>query len=175
MKFIKLKILFKKVNNQRKNLKKKKMKWNEIFYFFLSYLFLFLKALKVRRPGRKMSSFQTAWILTICLTSRPGMMSGRALSYLLTAIWVEKYILSNWIVCLVKVKQASWADWSGVRYSPWVIIVIGQANVRSKMLLACQWLEGGAVLNLAHFEFRFLANRILLYFLFKMDFILIIL
>ena len=48
---------------------------------FIIYLFfiLFLKVLKVRRPGRKTSGFRTVWILKICRTSGPDVMSGRAL------------------------------------------------------------------------------------------------
>ena len=44
----------------------------EIFLIF----FLFLK---VRRPGRKTSGFRTVRILKILQTSRPDVMSGRAL------------------------------------------------------------------------------------------------
>ncbi len=50
-------------------------KWKKkaLNFFFLFFL-LFLKELKVRRPGRKMSGFWTIRILKICRTSRPDMM-----------------------------------------------------------------------------------------------------
>ena len=62
----------------------------DLSYFDLSYVFpghsdsvergltVFLKVLKVPRPGRKTSGFQTVRILKICPTSGPDVMSGRA-------------------------------------------------------------------------------------------------
>ena len=54
----------------KKDLKKKIWK----FLFGISFLFS-----KVQRPGWKMSGFQTVWILKICWTSGPGVMSDRSL------------------------------------------------------------------------------------------------
>ncbi len=54
------------------------MKKKKIWIFF-GFFLLFLKVLKVRRPGRKTSGFRTVRILKICRTSGPDVMSGRAL------------------------------------------------------------------------------------------------
>ena len=43
--------------------------------------FLFLKVLKVRRPGRKMSGFRTVWILKFGLTSGPDAMMEKIVKY----------------------------------------------------------------------------------------------
>ena len=61
-----------------KNKQKTTLKFNFFFDFWFFFL-LFLQVLKVRRPGRKTSGFRTVWILKICRTSGPDMMSGRAL------------------------------------------------------------------------------------------------
>ena len=56
----------------------------EIFFFKLkkklNFFFLFLKVLKVRRPGRKTSDFWTVRIWKICRTLGPDVMSVKALN-----------------------------------------------------------------------------------------------
>ena len=59
-----------KFRNWRNNLKKKNLK---------KKILIFFTVLKVRRPGRKTSTFRTVRILKILRTSGPDMMSGRAL------------------------------------------------------------------------------------------------
>ena len=62
--------------NTKKSLKKiLKKNYEKHFLIF----FLFLKVIKVQRPGRKTSGFQTVRILKICRTFGPDVMSGRAL------------------------------------------------------------------------------------------------
>ena len=65
--------------NENKILRKKSLK--NIFEkkSFFGFFLLFLKVSKVRRPGWKTSGFGTVWILKICRTSIPDVMSGRAL------------------------------------------------------------------------------------------------
>ena len=74
--------LVSKLNKQKEILKKKFGIFLKFVVIFLDFFFLLLKVLKVRRTGKKTSCFWTVRILKICRTSRPDVMSGRALDLL---------------------------------------------------------------------------------------------
>jgi hypothetical protein len=88
-------------NRQKKSLKK-----ILIFFFFfnlkLFYFFILLKVLKVRRPVRKTSGFRTVWILKICRTSGPDVMSGRALVDWPFLVLKFTFFLKTSSICLKK-------------------------------------------------------------------------
>ena len=82
--YLKIQTFFKltdQINKQKKIWKKHFEKKN-----------IFLKVLKVRRPGSKTSGFQTVRILKNFWTSAPDMMSGRALVLRYYNLWITKVI-----------------------------------------------------------------------------------
>ena len=78
---------------------KKNWKFVLDFFFFFWFFLLSLNELKVRRPERKTSGFQTIRILKICRTSGPDVMSGRAL-----LLWLLPFYLylQNWKLITIR-------------------------------------------------------------------------